>query len=701
MSEQNQTSYIALQVKGMTCTNCALGIEKYLEKEGLAHVNVDFSNGEVNFATASPENLNSWVKGIENLGFEVVQDEEGGEEGWSRVEKYFAISLVFTLPLILHMFISWHVLHNPWVQFGLSLPVFILGMLYFGRSAWSSIKAGVPNMDVLISIGAIAAFGYSLYGAINQLGPDFLFFETAASVITLVLLGNVIEHRSVKRTTAAVRNLQDMQAKTAPVLTAEGKLIDTPLEHVQKGMELLLSEGSIIPLDVRVLEGEGHLDESMITGESQALLKEVGDQLMSGTLLQHGQLKVVVEKEAKDSTLSQMIQLVKKAQADKPDIQRLADRISAIFVPAVLAISLITFLLAYIVFGLPFTQSMLQAIAVLVIACPCAMGLATPTAVVVGLGRASKKGILIKGGSVFEKATKIDTVVFDKTGTLTTGEFQLKEIHVVEVGQEETVKSVVASMEQYSSHPIALSLRNIFSEAKPVELQQVKEQKGLGMTAQDKEGNTYQIGSFRTVKGMLSEDQYSVYVLKNGEFWAGISLKDDIRIEAKETISWLSTQGIRTIMLSGDKKGKCEDVAHSLGIDEVYSEQLPEQKLQLLSNFMERGHVMMVGDGINDAPALAKAHIGVSLSGASDIAQEAAEVVLMSQKMDSLKDLFNLSKHTVLTIKQNLFWAFFYNVIMIPAAAIGLLRPILAAFSMAFSDIFVIGNSLRLRVKNI
>ncbi len=683
----------------MTCTNCALGIERYLEKQGAGGIRVDFSSGEVEFTTSDPQRLKNYVKGIEKLGYEVV--EEGEESSaWSWVERYFTVSAFFTLPLILHMFLSWEPLHHPWVQFGLSLPVFLIGMWYFGRSALSSLRAGVPNMDVLISLGAIAAFAYSLYGAIFDLGPDFLFFETAATIITLVLLGNVIEHRSVQQTTASIKELQALQPKLALRLDTEGQWREVPISKIEIGDRLRVLEGQKVPVDGEVLSMEAEVDESLLTGESLPQTKSKGDKLMSGSLLIQGQVEMRASRKDKSSTLAQIIDLVKKAQGDKPNIQRLADRISAVFVPVVLAIATLTFLLGFLVFDLGATQAMIQAIAVLVIACPCAMGLATPTAVVVGIGRASRKGILIKGGRILEQFSEIKQVVFDKTGTLTSGNFSIRSIeaaHPAEIGE---VKKIIKSLEEYSTHPIAKSIRKALADVDTQDLKAVKEVKGVGISGQDVEGNAYQIGSYRLAQGLV-EDKYSLYVLKNGDFWAGIRIEDQLKEGSREVIEFLKANHIKPILLSGDKRANCEEVARQLGIEEVYAEQLPQEKLAKIEALSREKPTAMVGDGINDAPALAQATIGISLSEATEIAQQSAEVILLKGKLSLIPELFAISKHTLRTIKENLFWAFFYNVLMIPVAALGYLRPMLAALSMAFSDVFVIGNSIRLRFKKL
>lgn len=700
-----ELTHISLQVNGMTCNNCALGVEKFLKKEGMEGVSVDFANGEVEFELLNEKEVPRIIEGIESLGYEVNTEEEEGteEKGLSKLERRFYLAAVFTFPLILHMFISWHGLHNPWVQLVLATPVFLIGMLHFGVSGWKSLKTGVPNMDVLIAMGAIAAFGYSLYGTLLQLGPDFLFYETAASIIALVLLGNLMEERSVKKTTSSIRELarlQPQKARRLKLIDGQEVLEEVDINALQIGDILQVNTGDRIPSDGLILAGQGEVDESMISGESLPLTKEKGQELIGGTLLIQGNVQLRVSKTAREGILSQIIKLVKSAQKDKPEIQKLADRISAVFVPIVLGISLLTFLLSYFVFDVSIQASIIHSIAVLVISCPCAMGLATPTAVIVGIGRASKKGVLIRGGSTLEKFAKIQRIVFDKTGTLTTGEFKIAGIDAPEADRAE-IEKVLRSIELYSSHPIAKSIQKELAHAGLKMLTQVEEEKGIGMKAEDKDGNLYHLGSARILEDKTGIKDHSLYLLKNGVYWAGIDLKDELRPGAKEMISYFQQKGIETIMLSGDKKEKCEEAAIELGIDQVFAEHLPEQKLEKIKKFSDEASTAMVGDGVNDAPALSRAHVGISLAKATEVAMHASDVILSSDKIDSLVDLHKVSKHTVKTIHQNLFWAFFYNVLAIPLAAIGMLKPIIAAAAMAMSDVIVIGNSLRLRIKTL
>ncbi len=706
--EQNTT----LNVEGMTCANCALGIKKHLEKKGLKEVNVNFSTGEVLFKNAQNLSIQEIKDGINKLGYKVVEEDLDAHHGHhsgsgtSSIEKKFYFSLVFTIPLFIHMFVPKDFfLNNVWVQLALCLPVFVVGFLHFGKSAWGSLKTGIPNMDVLILIGSTSAFIYSLIGTIQHLGSEhehqYLFYETAATIITLVLLGNVLEHRSVKQTTTAIKELTQLQKTEAKRVLENGSIEIVNAKELKIGDIIQVNTGDKIAIDGEVIWGEAAINESMITGESLPVEKKEGKKVIGGTIVEEGNLKIKAEKVGEETVLSKIIQMVKNAQADQPNIQRLGDKISAIFVPLVVGISLLTFVLAFFVFKIEFQQAMMQSIAVLVISCPCAMGLATPTAVMVGIGRAAKKGILIKGGSTLEVFARAKNMVFDKTGTITTGKFIIKRTKLYSLVNEEEIKDLLYSIEQHSSHPIAKSIVNYLKEdAKKIEFKSVKELKGVGLEVTD-ETNTYQLGSRRILTNQEAEE-HAIYLFKNNELIAGIDIEDELKLNAANTMSLLKDQGINTVLLSGDVKQKCDELAKHLNIQTVYSEQLPVHKLEKIDELVKQAPTVMVGDGINDAPALAKASVGVSLSNATHVAVQTAQVVLLNDKdLSQVYEAYLISKHTLKTIKQNLFWAFFYNVVAIPIAALGFLNPMVAALTMAFSDVIVIGNSIRLKTKKL
>lgn len=693
---------VELQVSGMHCNNCALSVHKLLEKKGLREIYVDFANDEVKFKTNKPSETPLIISDIEGLGYKVSEESIPIQEKfYEKVENKFYFSLIFTIPLFSHMFLPFHWLHNPLVQLGLCIPVYILGCIHFGKSAFNSLKNGIPNMDVLIFIGSSAAFIYSLYGTIQNLGSDYLFYETAATIISLVLLGNVLEKRSVSQTTSAVKDLMKFQEAKANKLV-NGEILTINSQEVVPGDTLVINSGDKIPVDGEIIWGEASVNESMLTGESLPVEKSKYDPVIGGTLIEKGSIHILVTKTGKHTILSQIIDLMKRAQSAKPPIQKLGDQVAAIFVPVVVGIAVLTFVLAYYSFDLTFQKSMLNAIAVLVISCPCAMGLATPTAVMVGLGRAAKNGILIKGGNTLEEIAKLKYMVFDKTGTLTTGKFKIKKIDSISISQKKA-ESIIYGIEAYSNHPIARSLVSELSASDPEKIifTKVSEEKGLGMNGTDSEGNTYQFGSRQILNPEEEQGDFSLFLKMNGTLLARIAIEDEIKPDASGLISTLKGMGIQPVLLSGDLKKKCEDLAAILGIEEVYAETQPHQKLEIIEMIKKRGKTAMVGDGINDAPALTTSDVGISMSDSSQIAIQSAEVVLLKNELGVIDQMLRIGKHTLLTIKQNLFWAFFYNVVAIPVAAFGFLNPMVGALTMAFSDVIVIGNSIRLKTKSL
>ncbi len=701
-----------IEVDGMTCSNCALGVTKRLEKRGLDNVDVNFSTGEVRYKKTSEIAKEAIESDIESLGYTVKSNNNNDKKRFWKltITQKFYISLAFSLPLFMHMFVSWHVLHHPLVQLGLCLPVFLLGFFHFGKSGLGSLKSGVPNMDVLIFIGSTSAFLYSLWGMIMHYGTpemsNYLFFETAATIITLVFLGNLIEHRSVQQTTSAIKDLSELQVETANRITFKDGIeeIETiAANEIKVGDPLLVKSGDKVPTDGKITEGEASIDESMISGESELVKKKKDSEVIGGTIISDGTFKMVALKVGKQTVLSQIIELVKQAQGNKPNIQKVGDKVAGIFVPIVVGIAILTFLIWYFVVDVDFKIAMLNAIAVLVISCPCAMGLATPTAVMVGISRAARNGILIKGGYSVEVFAKAKHIVFDKTGTITTGDFMVENTQIYQKEYTlDIIHSILMSLEMYSTHPIAKSIvKQYKGKVKLTSLKEVKEIKGLGMQAKLEDGNVVQLGSEKILKDNLKQN-HSIYLTINNELIAGIDIKDEIRKNAKETINNFTKAGFESYLLSGDKNQKVKEMADKLGITNYEGQQLPEEKLAKIDALNKDGFTVMVGDGINDAPALAKANIGVSMSSATQVAINSAEIVLLNKEnLDAVWDAYNISNHTYITIKQNLFWAFAYNVIAIPIAAFGFLSPMLAALSMAFSDVIVIGNSIRLRYKNI
>lgn len=700
------------KVEGMTCSNCALTVHKFLEKEGLQNVKVSLAGGDVSFTLNGHQHKEQLAKGIQSLGYSVEAEDMAipppKKRFLSNHKQRFLFCLLFTAPLMLHMFDRWwhiHWLMNPWIQLALCLPVYLVGMDFFGRSAIKSIRNGMPNMNVLVAIGATAAFVYSLVGALLNLGHEYLFFETAASVITLVFLGNYLEDASIRSTQKTLNNLARQQKVMANMIAFDGdhQELIFPVENttLRHGDLVLIKSGEQVPADCKILWGDATVNEAIITGESLPLHKQAKDTLIGGSLLIDGTVKAQVTAEAKDSVLSNIINLVKRAQGEKPPVQQLADKISAIFVPIVLGIAAVTFIVNYIVLQ-DFTASLMRSIAVLVIACPCAMGLATPAAIAVGLGRAARNGILFRNARSLELFRNIKQVVFDKTGTLTTGNFELSAWNVTDKQVDATeFKRIVYSLEKFSNHPIAQCIAKAWKEKDTIRWATIEEVKGLGMKATTTGGDVYLAGSYKLAMANTADDSHNVYVLKNDTLIGWIDVKDEVRPEANSIVQYLRHKNIRTILLSGDRLQKCQQLANFLGIDEVIAEQTPEEKLTVVEHLTLQGPTAMIGDGINDAPALAKATIGISLSEASQIAMQTADVVLMNQGIKNLPLSLGLGRHTYKTIQQNLFWAFVYNIVAIPVAAFGLLTPTFGALVMGLSDVVLGANSVRLYVKKV
>lgn len=702
---------IHLEIEGMTCSNCARSVTNLLQNKLCEDVNVNFTTGEATFILPSSSKLSTIVEELDKIGFKAYAAGETQtaekQPFWklATLEHKFIFSLIFSMPLLLHMVLPHtHWLNNFWLQWLLSTPVLIMGWSYFGNSAFQSIKLKAPNMDVLVTIGSTAAYIYSIYGGLMHLGKQeahsFLFFETATTIITLVLLGNMIEHRTVKRTTSAIEDLGKLKATTAFVLhLQEGHehIKEIKAEDLKLGDTIVLKDGDQVPVDCKVFQGEIQADQSVITGESIPINAIKGTQLPAGSIVVGGNARAWVTQLEKDSAISQIIRMVKDAQKNQASIQRIGDKVSNIFVPVVVGISLLTFVVNFAL-GIALSDAILRAIAVLVISCPCAMGLATPTAIMAAIGRAAQNGILIKGGQTLETFATTKHWVFDKTGTLTSGNFELEKLDNVSSYSNAYLLGIVLKLEQYSSHPIAKSIVSELArfEVDKVQVIGVNEEKGTGMVGQTADGKNWFLGKAdaATFNGVtLYEDKKAVL---------HIQLKDSLRENAKTVIDYAHSKGIKTYLLSGDTAENCNYIAAEIGIETVLANQKPNEKLQFIEQLKKNGMVAMIGDGINDAPALTTANVGISLSSATDIAINASKIALLNKNdLSKLIEAHLIAVHGLKTIHQNLFWAFFYNVVAIPIAAIGLLNPMVAALSMAFSDVIVVGNSIRLKFKRL
>ncbi len=700
------------KVDGMDCTSCALTIHKYLEKKGMKNVKVNFGTGDVSFDLNDIKKEDDLAKGIKDLGYKIKSDDHS--HGHSHDDEHagflsthlqrFWFCLPFTAVLMLHMIPGLHIhwLMNHWVQLALTIPVYIVGMSFFGKSAWKSIRNGMPNMNVLIAIGSTAAFFYSLYGSLTGQAEQYMFYETTATIITLVFLGNYLEEASVNATQRELNQLAKSQKVMANMIAFDDEHKEQvfPVENtaLRVGDLILLKSGEQVPIDCKILWGDVQVNEAIITGESIPVHKVKKDKLIGGSLISDGTAKAQVTAIGKDTVLSGIINMVKQAQGEKPPVQQLADKISAIFIPIVLGIAALTLILSWIVLK-DFTPALMRSIAVLVIACPCAMGLATPAAIAVGLGRAAKTGILFRNATSLETFKNIKRVVFDKTGTLTTGKFQIAGFNFQV--EEAQFKLATYSLEKYSNHPIAKAIVEEWKSKEEIRWKKIEEVKGFGMKAEDNDGNIWWAGSYKIADKLTKDDTHNVYITKNDSLIGWIDVKDEIRPEAKAVINYLHSKNIETILLSGDRLDKCNELAAELNIDTVIAEQTPEQKLAKITELSSESPTAMVGDGINDAPALAKATIGISMNDASQIAVQSAHVVLMNNGLKNLPTALGLGKHTYLTIKQNLFWAFAYNIVAIPVAAFGFLTPTFGALVMGLSDVVLAINSVRLFVKKV
>ncbi len=698
----------------MDCASCAAAITKSLQKQGMENIKVNHVSGDVTFETVTLNGtVDTAAKNVESLGYTVAaagaaMDHHGhdhsqnGEPGINKHLLRFLICLPFTLVLMAHMWLPWHWLHNGYVQLALTIPVFIVGMNYFGISAWKNLSKGIFHMNVLIALGSSAAFIYSLIGLIAN-RPEFLFFETSASIITIVFFGNWLEHISIEKTQKQIKELTKQHKVMANMIAYDDEHNELifPIENkdLKVGDLILIKTGEEVPMDCKILSGEVEVNEAIITGESLPVHKKQGDILIGGSVLANGNVKAYVSAVGAATVMNGIVQLMQDAQTHKPPVQQLADKISGIFVPAVLIIAAVTLGLNMLIGHHTFGESLMRAIAVLVISCPCAMGLATPAALAVGMGRAARNGILYTQPASMELFASIKQMVFDKTGTLTTGKFKIAGFNAEGLNDDE-FKKIVYSLEKMSSHPIAKSISEAWKQTDTIKWKKTEEKKGLGVKGTDKEGNVFLIGSYK-ISNNIKDKTHHLYITKNDVLIGWVDIEDELRPEAKSIIEFCKQQGVKTILLSGDTLAKCKPIADLLGMDEVLAEQTPQQKLQHIERLCSIAPTVMVGDGINDAPALAKATISISLSAASQLAIQSASVVLTNNGLTKLPTAMLLGRATYNTVKTNLFWAFAYNIVAIPVAAMGYLHPAMGALIMGGSDVVLALNSLWLGVRKL
>ncbi len=709
---------VKLDITGMSCEACAARITKLLNKLPIeeAVINSITNSGVVRFKNGlvTEEEI---IKQVEKAGYgaTVVKDEDNvinrDDNELKGLKRDLIISLIFTIPLFSAMFFHMAGVHtilsNGWVQLALAIPVqFYIGRRFY-RGAFNSVRGGGANMDVLIVMGTSAAFFFSLYHTI--IGSSELYYESSAVIITLILLGKYFEKRAKTRTTDAINKLMELQAKTA-VVERNGEVIEIPIEEVVVGDIIDVRPGEKVAVDGKIIFGETSIDEAMVTGESIPSEKTVGDEVIGGTINKNGFIKFEATKVGKDTMLSQIVKLVEQAQEHKAPVQRLADKIAGIFVPSVIVIAIITFALTWFV-KKSIDPAIMHAVAVLVIACPCSLGLATPTAIMVGTGRGANLGILIKSGEYLERACKIDSVVFDKTGTLTEGKPVVKSVENYSHMNEDEMLKIFSSLENASQHPLGEAVVNYCKEKgiETVEVSNFNSLTGMGVSGTINEAK-YFIGnkklmdeknisySLEDIEMLQEKGETPLMLFDEKKLLGIISVADEVKESSKGAIEKLHEMGIEIYMITGDSKRAANAIGKSLGIEGVFAEVLPQDKSDKIKEIRSDGKVVaMVGDGINDAPALAEADIGFAIGTGTDVAIEASDITIINGDIYSVVKAIELSKRTMRTIKQNLFWAFFYNVIGIPIAALGFLNPMIAGAAMAFSSVSVVTNSLKLK----
>ncbi|MBC2130620.1 heavy metal translocating P-type ATPase [Listeria innocua] len=722
-----------LNVFGMTCAACSTRIEKSLNKaEGVekANVNLVTENAAVYYdpEVTTTEEL---IKVVKHAGYDAAEkmskEEKDAvlEKNFKKEVRRFILSAVLSLPLLLTMVTHIPYIHemafaetignwiNPTIQLVLATIVqFYIGWRFYD-GAYKALRGKSANMDVLVALGTSAAYFYSVVEYIrHMIDPSVMphyYFETSAVLITLILLGKLLESYATSRTTESIAGLLELQAKEATVIR-EGKEWLVPVDSLKIGDIILVRPGEKVPMDAEIISGETSIDEAMITGEPVPVEKKPGDSVIGATINFDGAFQAKITKRMEETVLESIIRLVEEAQGIKAPIQRLADKISGIFVPIVLGIAAVTFIIWYLVTG-TVDGSLEAAIAVLVIACPCALGLATPTAIMAGTGKGAESGILFKGGEHLERTSKVDTIVFDKTGTLTEGKLEVSD----KKASNDKFFPYLFLMEQQSEHPIAKAIINML-ESEKIDVSDVKQGKirakaGHGMTG-NLDDSKVELGAYRYVSSLTTipseEDELIqswmnagktvVAMAIDGTYAGALALFDTPRPEAKEAIQKLQAQGIKTAICSGDQSVVVENMAKDLGADMFFAEQLPNDKSALVEKLQQEGHIVaFVGDGINDAPALAASDIGISIGTGTDIAIETGDVTLVSHRLTLIPETIELSKATMRNIRQNFFWALAYNCAGIPVAALGLLAPWVAGLAMAFSSVSVVTNALRLK----
>jgi len=721
----NDCSYIELDIEGMDCPSCAMKIERRLNKlDGIQNAKVDLANETAGIYVQHNGPQLSFIKNeIDKLGYKAIEQESDEEDLQAETEKAKARSLfkkkiitsislsvvIVILGMAEHIaslaFIPMEIAN--WISLPLSTIVVFWSGSKFIKGFLADIRARSAGMDSLIAIGTLSAYFYSivilLFPSVSGEHHQVVYFESAAMIITFILLGNYLEFNLKNKTHYAIKELTELQAKKALVIR-NGSELEVPVKKVKVGDIVLVKPGERIPVDGIISEGSSSIDEAMMTGESLPVEKRTGEKVLGGTLNLNSFLKISTSNAVKDSLLSKIILMVKDAQKSKPKIQRIADKVSAVFVPVVIVIAVVTFFAWFSYAGESLSYSLLKAVAVLIIACPCALGLATPIAIVLGVGKAAEHKILFNNAEAIENVNKIDTILFDKTGTLTYGRFEIKKIISLGNVPENEILKLAASIEQYSEHPIAKAITAHYKSSNGAlyNVTGFSSTAGIGVKGII-DGNEYSIGGANMNKNGVPARNIIVY--KNSSAIGEIELSDMLKKNSKTVLSRLKDAKLKIAMITGDNSSAAKEIADELGINEYKAQVLPDKKQEYVYDLQKNGaKVAMVGDGINDAPALSAADLGIAIGTGQDIAIHSADVILVKGDLENILALFKISRKTIKVIKQNIFWAFFYNAAAIPVAAgvfagLGVnITPVMASMIMALSDVVtVLLNSLRLK----
>ncbi len=730
---------VLLKIDGMTCSACSSGLEKYLNKQdGIkeAVVNLVMNNASIEYddTKLTLEQVEKFVEkaGFTSLGIDNFEKDEKKKSN----EKYKLVGITIISLLVLYISMSHmvglpvipflHMVNHP-VNFAVALFILTTIVLVMGRdilkNGYENLIHKTPNMDTLVTIGVLASYIYSIYGTMQIINGqkeyvENLYYESAAIVIFFIKIGKFVENKNKDKTKEALKSLMSITPNNATIIKDE-KEVKVTIDEIQKGDIVICKPGEKIAVDGEIVDGETHINESFITGESVPVKRVIGSKVIAGSINYEGTIKYKAEKIGRESTVSEIVRLVAGATATKAPIAKIADKISGYFVPVVLVIAVISFVL-WLAISKDLAHAINIFVSILVVACPCSLGLATPLAVVIASGNASKKGILVKTSEALENTHKVKTICFDKTGTLTKGTLSVSKIYNYDGIEENELIKKVASIENKSEHPIARAIVN-YAKEKNIELEEVKEFKaiaGFGVSAETNEEDKYLIGNSKLMnnenieilndedeKTLVNEGNSILFVSKNGKLVALIGVKDVLKENVAEVIKELKAKHIEIVMLTGDNEKTAEIIAKQIGIDKVISNVTPKEKAEKIKELKKDGLVMMCGDGINDSVSLVTSDIGVSISSGTDIAMDSAQVVIMNDDLEKINELREISEKTIRNIKQNLFWAFFYNVCMIPIAC-GILEPfgvkmnpMIAAFAMTISSLTVVLNALRLRTK--